>query len=298
MGVESKIERIRLPKGEAPPFSLEALNALEHPGASLAQSDSLEQHADFEHELERERHYFLPRTVLENLVPLEQLRSTFISQSYFPKTFAKGAWAMVAMTHSDVALDGTAEITQARLRSSISSEGVTSYEFTLKYKETDAGPSERQELTISLTQEMYNELLPFATNGTVEKKRYFLEVPVGVLSGFSLGTNSAGLRGSVTLEIDLPLSCETDGNTYSLRPFDVALIDVECPSEALMDALRDGEHDVALLHSCIDISSDCASTHHLRKPLSWKEIAKSGFKKKAQKSVQALADLHRRRVAA
>jgi len=237
-------------------------------------------------EVERERHYFTLISVPDQLGVLDDSRRVRITQSYLPRSL--GREILLATLDSESALfDKSSRVLQARVRKSDSFDGTVAYEYTVKLKNNSHSVAEKDEVTFEISRQEYKQMQVKASKGSVVKDRH----------SFDLCGLIGGAQSRIQLEVDLPLMRELGGRKEDLSTLGYAMIDLEVSDRALMEQLRQGQHDIPLLHQAVDISKD-TSRRELREPLSWKTLARQGVTAEALQSVLELKQLSEAQIAA
>jgi hypothetical protein len=161
-------------------------------------------------------------------------------------------------------IDDITRYTTARLRQKVFSSGAC--EYLLEYK----GPKERSSLgrlarhesSLTIDQELFLQLLPDASGGTVEKLRY-------CIPGWIFRPNSKDIP--ITLELDHVLKA---GATPRSLPFEMYRADIEVSCLSLVTDIRSGSTSFSSLCSeAIEIS---AIDRKKVKQLSYSHLAAEG----------------------
>ena len=225
--------------------------------------------------VEREIRYFINLADLRTHVMLDPSQSVKIVQRYFPKDLLgliKGFVAEMGQFHP---LINGVVFSQARIRRAEGPDGVS---YTLEAK----GPfqtrvrGERREMPITISAELYKDLLPFASAGAYEKVRYPIEGRI---------ISSDGAACKVQAEIDLPMGAGRDFRSIDKRQLNFAFVDVELPHKELVRPLRAGAHSFTFLQRAIDLSRADPET---LAAVSTRRIAKRGFDQKAWAAIRRL----------
>jgi len=236
--------------------------------------------------VERERHYFIVSSVLRELGVMDQAQHARISQSYLPKLV--GREILLANLHREApAIDPSSKVLQARVRKTESFDGETSYEYTVKLRNGSHSVTEKDEVSFQISRQEYEQLRANASKGTIIKDRFTLYLDSLIGSD----------QETLALEIDLPLVREIGTRIENLSILGYAMIDIEVSDRSQMELLKQGKHELSLLHCCVDISKD-TDRHKLREPLSWKTLARQGVSDQVLRSVLELKQISEARLAA
>lgn len=231
--------------------------------------------------LEAERHYFLPLSAVRDFVDLVDLPRIRILQSYFSQRTAKEVLHKLARGEQHTPGHDQADILQVRVRESLDCLGGRRLELTTKFRARGQSSLEKFELSHPLSELEFNSILAMSDRGTVVKDRHLLV------------HNHAGEN--LTLELDVPLWCKRFGKQQVLKTLGYALIDVEVSSKTIMQQLRAGNHYSPLLMAAIDVSRDLPHAAQLRRPLSWKTLAKKGVTNNTESALKILKRLYQKK---
>lgn len=212
--------------------------------------------------VERERKYICPRTLVEEAVDLSLLDEQHIVQSYFDKQIGQVLVPLAVELHLITPSLRDLEVTQARLRR-VEQGTSTAYSLAIKGRVPGLLATERVELPIALGAENYEALQKLACAGTITKRRF---------------TSAVHSNENLKLEIDIPeLRYGRDGKSENLSLLELAFIEIEIASRSVDNSLRDGLHEISVIHRSLDISKDREEHELFRKHLSWPRLARKGL---------------------
>lgn len=167
-------------------------------------------------------------------------------------------------------------LTSARLRESVVSSGASEYllEFKGKKQQGARGRLERPELSVGISEDVFQELLPDAVAGATVKLRY--GVPGFVFS-------ATGERKAVVLQLDQLIRA---GKPLSWLDATHYRADIEIPREQLADQIRTGNTTFSeILRECVEISR---LPKEVAKDFSYKAIARHGVTEQARRASERL----------
>lgn len=206
---------------------------------------------------EIEVRYFVPDGLAASLKKGDYIS---IEQHYFPE---KTVRSLIKRFDVDERIGDHDQLTSARIRRSKEKDGPSKYELEFKgqKEEVHGALISRCELGIEISKELYEDLLPEATDGALKKRRYEIagRITDGGTSVKILGHLDALRRSGNSLE-------------KLMEPF--WTIDIELPDTSLFKRLRAGNHNFDFLPQCIETGT---LDNSLRKSLRNSSIAKKGI---------------------
>lgn len=220
---------------------------------------------------EIEVRFFVPDRLVEELASRHEYVS--IEQHYFSDKTIKDLIKRfgVAKVVSDHDSFNTARIRRTKF-----SKDNTIYELEFKGPKEMAGgaPISRSEFGIAITKELFAELRPKATEGSLKKRRYLIN---GKIEDAKAWKNASG---------HLDLLRRAGPSMERVKP-SFATIDIELSSERLLPALRAGKHSFKFLDQCVEIGRLDSS---VRTAIANSTIALEGIEGRQEKALEELRD--------
>ncbi len=220
---------------------------------------------------EIEVRYFVPDSVVKALT--DDRPFTAIRQHYFSRS--ELASILKRFGVDDVVKD-VGEFTSGRVRCSKGPDGSVKHELEFKGpKESVYGaPISRREFSISISEDLFDLLVPMATAGALKKRRFELDGQVRPRGGAC----------PATAHIDITRRL---GN--SLKKIDpyFCTVDIELSSTTHLSALRLGDHSFPFLKECVEIST---LSRKLRGDLSNSALARHGLDSDRREAISAVRD--------
>lgn len=206
---------------------------------------------------EVEVRYFVPEKLAESLKKGDYVS---IVQHYFPE---KTVRSLIKRFDIDERIADHNELTSARVRRTKEKDGPSRYELEFKgqKEEVHGALISRCEFSIEISKDLYDDLLPDATDGALKKRRYDI---AGRIS-------DSGTLVKVHGHLD---SLRRAGNSLERLPEPFWTIDIELPTTSLFRPLRSGRHNFSFLKQCVEIGT---LDNDLRRSLRNSSIAKKGI---------------------
>lgn len=220
---------------------------------------------------EIEVRYFVPGKLTEQIT--EKLTYITIEQHYFPDKVLKDLVKRFGVSRVVSDFEG---FTTGRIRRTKFSSDNSIYELEFKGPKEMAGgaPISRSEFGIAITKDLFSELLPDATEGSLKKRRYQINGKI---------EDGTAWR-SATGHLDILRRAGPELKRLK-NPF--ATIDIELPSAQLLAALRSGRHSFKFLTQCVEIGRLDSS---VRTAIANSTIAHEGINGRQEKALDELRD--------
>lgn len=232
------------------------------------------------HYLENEIRYIISRFDFRRAIKLETLPCVEIIQSYFPDSHKSLVIAIAKEIGGWVEAADRVLFSQARLRS-VTDVGGTKYFLQIKGKPEQQAHSERVELGVEISANLYNTLLPLASEGTVRKLRYVLE---------GCAVNRLGREIPCKAEIDLVIAAGKKHKAVNVSDFPYYLVEFEHPEQRVLDYIRGGAHSFEFLQHAVELTG---LKREAMRPFSMRRIAKDGITDEAQRLAEKLLREHK-----
>lgn len=217
--------------------------------------------------IERELKFLLKEDTTAG-IDLNSLPAKKLTQHYFPAELTE-AMGEVALTLAGISgtLPENFSFSRARIRRVKGPDGSSTFYLQAKGRLPEYDQSEKVEISVEISLELYDKLKQVATAGTIKKTRYYMDGLVFLDDGTEV---------PVTAEIDYVRSAGSAGGKAIKKSDRFLTVDLEVPDQETLNQIRKGcsSFDFLKRKAAVNLTDQ---PEEIKKPLSMTGLAESGF---------------------